>query len=456
LIVENHHYFVNVVIIKNATVNRVVGGFAYGNKIMASEVSSRGFKAVKPGLSYLDIYIQSLQDAYHPVSNSSGYICLTVAENKLAYEDLMAPKIRECHEILGKSAVMSSDEFAPFYNDMKGIMQFRSNIAAMMQKDMGYKFKPENVICQSGCGSVVDMLGWMLCNAGDACLIPTPFYPAFFNDLFVRSEVKVIPVPTHKHMNFEVCVEDLENSYQASLKSGVIPKMILITNPGNPSGQCIPRDKLEQVLLWSRSKHLHIVVDEIYARSVYGENNFCSIATVSKGNFGNDLHIVYGFSKDFVLSGFRVGILYSENQTLQAAMNNLSYFSSVSIDSQNVLNLMISDLEWIDEFTLENNRRLEHSASLLTCFLDSMDVPYLLPTAGMFCCAKFSVLIKKIEFTWDDELELFYKLATEAKVLLTPGRDCAFQEPGWYRCCFAYVLPEALNVAFERIKHLNY
>ena len=39
--------------------------------------------------------------------------------------------------------------------------------------------------------------------------------------------------------------------------------------------------------------------------------------------------------------------------------------------------------------------------------------------------------------TWDDERRLFMKLFDRARVLITPGKDLHFAQPGWFRICFA-------------------
>ena len=34
---------------------------------------------------------------------------------------------------------------------------------------------------------------------------------------------------------------------------------------------------------------------------------------------------------------------------------------------------------------------------------------------------------------------------------MTPGADCHMAEPGWFRCCFAWVDAAHLRAAFEKI-----
>ena len=50
--------------------------------------------------------------------------------------------------------------------------------------------------------------------------------------------------------------------------------------------------------------------------------------------------------------------------------------------------------------------------------------------------------------------ELWDRIAEEGKVLLTPGFDMHFKEPGFFRVCYAWVPPGSLPLAVSRIKHI--
>jgi len=56
------------------------------------------------------------------------------------------------------------------------------------------------------------------------------------------------------------------------------------------------------------------------------------------------------------------------------------------------------------------------------------------------------------EPSWEGELALWRRVCDEAKIILTPGRDCHAAQPGFFRLCFAWVPPEALPEAIHRLK----
>jgi aspartate/methionine/tyrosine aminotransferase len=56
---------------------------------------------------------------------------------------------------------------------------------------------------------------------------------------------------------------------------------------------------------------------------------------------------VFGFSKDFCMSGFRVGCIYTRNATLLQAMSNVAYFPAASNLTQHALTALLEDTRFI-------------------------------------------------------------------------------------------------------------
>ena len=75
---------------------------------------------------------------------------------------------------------------------------------------------------------------------------------------------------------------------------------------------------------WSRKHDLHIISDEIYALSIMPGSEMLSIAQIETDY--PKIHICGGLSKDWGLSGFRVGVLYSKNEEIMKAMGGVGYF----------------------------------------------------------------------------------------------------------------------------------
>lgn len=53
--------------------------------------------------------------------------------------------------------------------------------------------------------------------------------------------------------------------------------------------------------------------------------------------------------------------------------------------------------------------------------------------------------------TWDEEEAFHKEMLDKARVVFTPGRACHASEPGFARCCYAWMGAASVEVAFERL-----
>jgi len=391
--------------------------------------------------------------------------------------------------------VDSSREWIGGYGNMKGHEDFRGALAKLMSNYSAADVDPGWVTALAGAGAVLDALLWCLCGEGDAVLIPAPYYPAFDNDLTVRGGLVPVHAARKAEDGFRVTVEGLEEAYQAHCYSDTLhrmggvppPKVVLLTNPDNPLGTVMTREELEAVVEWAATKDppLHVVCDEIYACSVFrssaqdhenvadeqgtGEEAKTSEvqSVANSGGRNGDVvvegegvdpafessalpmlsderwahmrdkvHVVWGLSKDWSASGFRVGVLVSRFAKLNQALDNLSYFAAVSNHTQEVLTEVLSDAEFTEAYARENRRRLRGQLELLERGLADLGVPCVRARAALFCFADFSAWLP--EATPEAEANLQGRIFRECKLLVTPGAACHAPKPGHFRFCYAW------------------
>ena len=173
------------------------------------------------------------------------------------------------------------------------------------------------------------MCAMCLTDPGDGILLGQPIYGAFNGDLQVPSNCQLIYTPFHGDDPFSVqAVDRYEQIFLQAREKGVSIKALLICNPHNPLGRCYPRETLEALMRLCQMYQIHLISDEVYALSVYGEDSsggFVSILSIDPAPLGVDpalIHVLYGMSKDFAAAGLRLGCLISQNEKfLQAALS---------------------------------------------------------------------------------------------------------------------------------------
>jgi hypothetical protein len=226
-------------------------------------LSNRGLRAIKPALPYFSKQLEGAQDLYDAETNPGGYVLMAVAEARTSY----SPMIAKLAEVRSRAIELSTGA----YDNMLGRARFRAAFAATMSRTAlaGRVGVCADQLCvSSGCGALLQQLGMLLLDPGDAVLLPTPTYAALYNDLGTLAYGHVVDVPT-EDAGFRLTTDALEAAAAAADADGHPPRMLLLLHPNNPLGSVYTPAELRMARDFCARRGLHLVVDEIYANSVY-------------------------------------------------------------------------------------------------------------------------------------------------------------------------------------------
>lgn len=161
-------------------------------------VGTRGAAALSPPIPYITNFYKCLRDPCDPVHNPKGYIALCVAENKLV-TDLIATRFMQP----GTAEAAFFDSTVYCYNSFLGLPVAREAAAYFLAKRFLFPdvpslspeqalqhVSPTNVALGSGCAALLNYIFFILGEENDACLIPSPYYAAFENDMNVRARMR--------------------------------------------------------------------------------------------------------------------------------------------------------------------------------------------------------------------------------------------------------------------------
>lgn len=179
---------------------------------------------------------------------------------------------------------------------------------------------------------------------------------------------------------------------------------------------------------------LQLIVDEVYAGSVY-DGEFVSAARLVPSIVPPErLHLAWGFAKDFGLSGYKVGVLHTRDPQVRAAARHLAMFGPASSDTQVLLAELLADQDWTDRFLAESTTRLGVSYRAAVKALDEHGIATLPAAAGLFVWVDLRPWLA--EPTFEAENDLWQRIFAEGKVNISPGGAFHSAEPGWFRLCF--------------------
>lgn len=395
-------------------------------------------------------FIQYGIDKYHDTDNPDGIINMGTSENKLCYDLL--------HRRLTKPDMLHAEESLLQYSDWRGRSFLREEVAKFLTHycRSPCPLEADNVVVMNGCSSLFSCIAAVICDPKDAILIPTPFYGVITEDLGLYSDVKLFHVPLEcegdgkESRPFHLTVAILEQGLRRAKQEGLNVRAVILMNPHNPLAEIYTPKDMTAFLEFAKRNELHAIVDEVYMLTVFDESvTFHSVLSMDRLPDPQRTHVMWGMSKDFAMSGIRIGTLYTENRDLVEALAQLGSFHGLPGTTQHQVAQLLKDRDWISEdFLPVNRRRLKAAHSYVTGELLSMGISYLNSPATMYLWADFRKYLRELSF--EEELSL-WRCFLRHKVMLSCGQAFSCSTPGWFRIVFADQ-HRHLELGLKRIK----
>lgn len=322
------------------------------------------------------------------------------------------------------------------YSSSRGIPKLREAIARRYERKWGVSLDPDKeVVVTIGAKEGLSHLVMTMLGAGERALVPEPAYPIHLQSVVIAGG-ELVRIEAQR-------ADDLIAKLDEAMKQSR-PKMVLISFPNNPTGECVELAFFEQLVALARHYDVMIVHDFAYADIVFEGYRAPSILEVEGAK---EVAVeIFSMSKSYSMAGWRVGFVVG-NQEVVAALTRLkSYmdygiFQPVQIASIIALNECDSEAEAIAE-------QYRKRRDVLVDALERAGWPVKKPAGTMFVWAQIPEQFRHLK-----SLE-FAKLAlARAGVGVAPG--IGFGEAGDEFVRFALVENEQrIRQAVRGIKKL--
>ncbi|CAK6449486.1 unnamed protein product [Pipistrellus nathusii] len=403
---------------------------------VSSHLSSRGRMSKWFWDSAEEGYRTYHMDEYDEDKNPNGIINLGTSENKLCF-DLLSSRLSQGDMLQVRPSLLQ-------YPDWRGHLFLREEVARFLSFycKSHAPLKPENVVVLNGCSSLFSALATVLCEVGEAFLIPAPYYGAITQHVYLYGNVRLVYVYLNSEVTeldtrpFQLTVEKLEVALKGANAKGVKVKGLILINPQNPLGDIYSPEELKEYLEFAKRHELHVVMDEVYMLSVFEESlGYRSVLSLERLPDPQRTHVMWATSKDFGMSGLRFGTLYTENQDVATAVASLCRYHGLSGLVQHQVAQLLQDRDWINQVYLpENHARLKAAHAYVSGELRGLGIPFLNRGAGFFIWADLRKHLPKATF---EEERLLWRRFLDNKVLVSFGEAFECKEPGWFRLVFS-------------------
>ncbi len=184
------------------------------------------------------------------------------------------------------------------YGPDLGLAELREALAARTSAIYGGRVAAEQVAITAGCNQAFAAAIATLAGAGDAVILPVPWY--FNHEMYLRMNgIEAVPLPTGDDL-----VPDVNRA--ADLITARTRAIVLIT-PNNPGGVEYPAATMAAFYDLARSRGLALIVDETY-RDFHAQDGAPHGLFTDHGWDDTLIHL-YSFSKAYRLTGHRVGAM---------------------------------------------------------------------------------------------------------------------------------------------------
>ncbi len=334
--------------------------------------------------------------------------------------------------LIAAAAHLNSGEVR--YAPADGIPDLKKAIIRYTEEFYNRKVAPENVMASGGAKQAIMVALQAILNPQEEVIYPAPFWVSYPDMAKLCGAIGVPVLP--EDGTFYPRIEDIEQ------RVGSYTKAVIINSPNNPTGAMYSKEFISDIVQYCEKKDLYLIMDDIYHRLIFDGKkpiNCCEFA--KKQGENSKLILINGVSKQYAMTGFRIGWAVANKKLIEAMTNIQGHQTSgpsvlLQKAAVGAINGIQSSVESL-RLTLENNR------DVMLAMLNSFEgVRVTKPDGTFYCFADFSNYEKKSN-------KLSDYLIDKVQVLTVPGAEFGLE--GYLRLSYCGSIKDITD-GIERMK----
>ncbi|MDQ0998141.1 aspartate/methionine/tyrosine aminotransferase [Phyllobacterium ifriqiyense] len=336
-------------------------------------------------------------------------------------------------EFIRAAAGEGLDNGETFYTWQRGIPELRQALSDYYKRHFSVDLPVEHFYVTGSGMQSIQLAVQATAGTGDEVIYLSPAWPNFAAAAAIGGATPVAVTQDFTGNGWTFDPQKIRDAITPKTKA------LFINTPSNPSGWTADVETLREMLAIARQHGLWIIADEIYAHFYYGARRAPSFLDVMDPE--DRIIFVNSFSKNWAMTGWRVGWLVA-HPSLGQTIENLIQYSTSGV-AQFMQRGAVVALNQGDDFIRSQVERAHKARDILCARLAATGRVHLSPPAGAF------YLMFGIEGI-SDSYRAAFDIVDQAKVGLAPGT--AFGDGGgaFLRLCFARRLDE-IETAADRL-----
>lgn len=323
------------------------------------------------------------------------------------------------------------------YGNPKGDLELIAAYCAAWEEDFGQKLAADHVMVSASSCMGMGLAMMAILDPGDEVIVFSPYFAIYKSQIELAGGV-CVEVPTYAGEGYTID--------EARLRAAVTPKTkaIIFNNPTNPTGMAYGEDTLRMLARVAEEYDLLIAADEIYTTYLF-EGSYVPLRTLS--GMEKRTITLNSFSKNFLMTGWRVGMLIAEPEILNVMLNinGSLIYTTPSISQRAALEALRQRARIRETYVAAYRDRIFYSAERIE------KIPYLslVRPKGTF------YLFPGVEKTGLSAPEFCRQLLEKAHILVTPGDAFGSTGAGHIRIACTVDI-DKLKVAYDRMEKLSF
>jgi aminotransferase len=339
-------------------------------------------------------------------------------------------------DAIRRAGVEAIERGETHYTSNSGTIELRTALSNKLFELYGARYDPEaELVITVGVSEALQCAMLAIIDPGDEVIVVEPSFVAYKPSVVFAGGTPIV-VASCVENAFQVTGDDIEHAVTPRTK------LVFIGYPNNPTGAVMSRGRLEEIADVAQRHDLLVLSDELYDRLVYGVEHVC-FATLP--GMRDRTILLGGFSKNYAMTGWRVGFAAARTDILSAIRKVHQYIvmSAPTMSQIAATEALLNGEASVREMVTEYDQRRR----MMVTGLNTIGLPTFEPHGAFYT-------FPDIRPTGLTSEEFSEKLLYEEHVAAVPGPAFGESGEGFVRMAYANSMTN-LEEALTRIERFS-